>query len=174
MSRAAWSRPDRSRPTPHRETSLSIAATVVSLRQAFANPSQRWTICAIRIQAKPAQRNNFRGDGYFGVDAGLSKSWKIREGNGIRFAWEVFNVTNSVRFDVNPLTSLAEHDDQRRVRRLWRNSYPAACAAVFSPLFILEAAECIKSCTRQCSQYAEYRIAHCSKDKVDSVGCYDD
>ena len=52
------------------------------------------------------QRNNFRGDGYFGVDAGLSKSWKIGEHSGLRFAWEVFNVSNSVRFDVNPLTSL--------------------------------------------------------------------
>ncbi len=52
------------------------------------------------------RRNNFRGEGYFGVDASLSKSWKIREGSGFNFAWEVFNVTNSVRFDVNPLTSL--------------------------------------------------------------------
>ena len=25
---------------------------------------------------------------------------------GVKFAWEVFNVTNSVRFDVNTLTSL--------------------------------------------------------------------
>jgi hypothetical protein len=46
-------------------------------------------------------RNNFRGDGFFGIDAGLAKSWKIREGQSLKFAWEVFNVTNSVRFDVN-------------------------------------------------------------------------
>ncbi|HUV96047.1 MAG TPA: hypothetical protein VMV98_01135 [Acidobacteriaceae bacterium] len=52
------------------------------------------------------QRNNFRGDGYFGADAGLSKTWKTTEHSRIRFAWEVFNVSNSVRFDVNPLTSL--------------------------------------------------------------------
>jgi hypothetical protein len=52
------------------------------------------------------QRNNFRGDGFFGADARLAKSWKIRERNGFRLAWEVFNVSNSVRFDVNPLTSL--------------------------------------------------------------------
>jgi hypothetical protein len=52
------------------------------------------------------ERNNFRGDGYFGIDASLAKSWKISERSGLRFAWEVFNVTNSVRFDVNPLTSL--------------------------------------------------------------------
>jgi hypothetical protein len=45
------------------------------------------------------QRNNFRGDGYFNVDAGLDKSWKIRELGSLKFAWEVYNVTNSVRFD---------------------------------------------------------------------------
>jgi hypothetical protein len=48
------------------------------------------------------ERNNFRGDGYFGIDSGLSKSWSLREGSTVKFAWEVFNVTNSVRFDTNP------------------------------------------------------------------------
>ena len=40
-----------------------------------------------------------RGPGYFGVDAGLSKMWNVGEQKDVRFAWEVFNVTNSVRFD---------------------------------------------------------------------------
>jgi hypothetical protein len=45
------------------------------------------------------QRNNLRGDGYFDLDSGLSKSWKIRELGALKFAWEVYNVTNTVRFD---------------------------------------------------------------------------
>ena len=45
------------------------------------------------------QRNNFRGPGYFGIDSGLSKMWNVGEQKAVRFAWEVFNVTNSVRFD---------------------------------------------------------------------------
>jgi hypothetical protein len=45
------------------------------------------------------QRNNFRGDGYFDLDSGLSKSWKISELGALKFAWEVYNVTNTVRFD---------------------------------------------------------------------------
>jgi hypothetical protein len=45
-------------------------------------------------------RNNFRGPGYFGIDAGLAKTWTIRENIALKFAWEVFNVTNSVRYDV--------------------------------------------------------------------------
>jgi hypothetical protein len=51
------------------------------------------------------QRNNFRGDGYFDVDTGLSKAWKIREQMSLKFAWEVFNATNSVRFDTNPVSA---------------------------------------------------------------------
>ncbi len=45
------------------------------------------------------QRNNFRGDGYFDLSSGLSKSWQLREYGALKFAWEVYNVTNTVRFD---------------------------------------------------------------------------
>jgi hypothetical protein len=51
-------------------------------------------------------RNNFRGDGYFGVDVRLAKTWKLTESAQMQFAWDIYNVTNSVRFDVNPLNSL--------------------------------------------------------------------
>jgi hypothetical protein len=47
------------------------------------------------------QRNAFRGDGYYDVDAGLDKTWKIREWGNLKFAWETYNVLNSVRFDPN-------------------------------------------------------------------------
>lgn len=45
------------------------------------------------------QRDNFRGDGIFDVDSGLDKTWKIKEYGALKFAWEVYNVTNAVRFD---------------------------------------------------------------------------
>ncbi len=45
------------------------------------------------------ERNNFRGPGFFGIDMGLSKTWNFSETKLVRFGWEVFNVTNSVRFD---------------------------------------------------------------------------
>ena len=50
------------------------------------------------------QRNNFRGDGYFSLDDGLAKSWGISDYGRLKFAWEVYNVTNTVRFDPAPLT----------------------------------------------------------------------
>ncbi|HKD60558.1 MAG TPA: TonB-dependent receptor [Terracidiphilus sp.] len=45
------------------------------------------------------QRNNFRSDGVFGIDSTMSKSWGLGERAKMKFAWEVYNVTNSVRFD---------------------------------------------------------------------------
>jgi hypothetical protein len=51
------------------------------------------------------ERNNFRGDGYFDIDSGLAKSWKIADYGALKFAWEVYNVTNTVRFDPESIGS---------------------------------------------------------------------
>jgi hypothetical protein len=53
----------------------------------------------ISYPGETGQRNNFRGDGYFDVDTGLSKSWRIAEFGSLKFGWETYNVTNTVRFD---------------------------------------------------------------------------
>jgi hypothetical protein len=47
-------------------------------------------------------RNQIRGPGYFGIDMGLSKRWKMpySERHSMQFRWEVFNVLNAKRFDV--------------------------------------------------------------------------
>ena len=81
--------------------------------QAFANPdallASLGTLTGSVRNALPGEsgsRNAFRGDGYFGIDAGLSKFVTIHDQQRLRLTWEVFNVTNSVRFDVNPLNSL--------------------------------------------------------------------
>lgn len=48
-------------------------------------------------------RNFFRGDGYFDIDSSLAKSWSLREDMKMKFAAEVYNVGNNVRFDDSPL-----------------------------------------------------------------------
>jgi hypothetical protein len=48
-------------------------------------------------------RNNFRGDGVFDVDSSLSKTWNLMEKAKLKFAWEVYNVSNSIRFDTASL-----------------------------------------------------------------------
>lgn len=72
--------------------------------QYFADPSAInngiATGSPIRIPypGEAGERNFFRGDGYFDIDSGLSKTWNLPYGN-MQFSWQVYNVTNSVRFD---------------------------------------------------------------------------
>ena len=52
-------------------------------------------------------RNPIRGDGFAGLDVGLSKRWIMpwRESQNLQFRWEVFNVLNLTRFDVQTITN---------------------------------------------------------------------
>jgi len=78
-------------------------------RDSSGNPNMFQTTTDAQTQAinafrfpypgESGQRNELRGPGYFEIDTGLSKAWKITESQVARFSWEVFNVTNSVRFD---------------------------------------------------------------------------
>jgi hypothetical protein len=70
---------------------------------AFADPAAAQANMRLPYAGEAGQRNQFRGDGYFGIDAGLSKSWDTFENQKLEFRWEVFNVTNAVRFDVQSL-----------------------------------------------------------------------
>jgi hypothetical protein len=45
------------------------------------------------------QRNRFRGDGYLDLDSGLAKAWGLGRYGNLKFTWEVYNVTNTNRFD---------------------------------------------------------------------------
>jgi hypothetical protein len=60
--------------------------------QAFANLRYAYV-------GEAGQRNNFRNDGYLSLDDGLTKSFKTFENQEFRISVEVFNVTNSVRFN---------------------------------------------------------------------------
>jgi hypothetical protein len=53
------------------------------------------------------QRNNFRGDGYFSLDNGLSKSFPIWREQRLKLSVEVFNVLNDVRFNTQAATGLS-------------------------------------------------------------------
>src|SRR5215467_827441 len=57
------------------------------------------------------QRNELRGPGSFNIDTGLSKEWKITESQNLNVRWEVFNVTNSVRFDAGNIQNVNNYTD---------------------------------------------------------------
>lgn len=66
---------------------------------AFVNPVAAAGSIRPPYAEETGERNNFRGDGYFSIDTGLSKELAISERQQLKFSWEIFNTTNSVRFD---------------------------------------------------------------------------
>jgi hypothetical protein len=60
--------------------------------------------------ARPGEvgdRNVLRAPGYISLDMGLYKSFRLPwEGHALQFRWEVFNVTNTQRFDGNTIADL--------------------------------------------------------------------
>jgi hypothetical protein len=77
------------------------APTVFADPGAINSGTNNGTPIRLSYPGETGQRNNFRGDGIFGIDSGLSKSWRFGEYGALKFDWEVFNVTNSVRFNDN-------------------------------------------------------------------------
>ncbi len=71
--------------------------------QAFDDPTAALKSMRDPYPGEAGERNKFLGDGYFGVDAGLHKNIAFSEHYRLHFAWETFNVTNSVRFDPHQL-----------------------------------------------------------------------
>jgi hypothetical protein len=67
---------------------------------AFSNPDAAYAASSTPPFAGiSGQRNIFRGDGYFSIDGNVTKEFSIVEGQTLKFQWDVFNTTNSVRFD---------------------------------------------------------------------------
>lgn len=74
----------------------------------FVDPAAALRAFDFTSPGQIGSRNTVRGDGLFNMDMNLSKSFQIREGHALQLRWEVFNVTNSVRFDpLNITLSLA-------------------------------------------------------------------
>ncbi len=71
----------------------------------FPDPANAIRSYDYTLVGESGERNGVRGDGFFGIDIGLGKTWKMPvEGHTLQFRWETFNLTNSVRFDVNSTT----------------------------------------------------------------------
>lgn len=72
----------------------------------FPNPQTTFSAFDFTPAGQVGSRNVVRGDGFFTIDTGLSKRFKMpfNEHHGLQIRAEAFNVTNSVRFDVNQLS----------------------------------------------------------------------
>jgi hypothetical protein len=74
----------------------------------FGTPAQAAAAFSAYTPDMPGQvgaRNTLRGDGFAGLDAGLTKRWKMpwKESHTLQFRWDVFNALNLTRFDVQSL-----------------------------------------------------------------------
>jgi hypothetical protein len=66
----------------------------------FSNPELAHASFRAARAGEAGTRNTLRGDGYLTLDAGLGKEFRMPwEGHRLQFRWEVFNVTNTPRFD---------------------------------------------------------------------------
>ena len=70
----------------------------------FENPTDALTYFRRALPGEVGIRNMLRGDGYFTIDTSISKAFAVGvSDNRLRFRWDVFNVTNTPKFDVGQL-----------------------------------------------------------------------
>jgi len=65
----------------------------------FKDPADALSRYVQSLPGNIGERTSLRGLGYFGADLGLQKTFRITEGQTLKFAWETFNAFNTVRFD---------------------------------------------------------------------------
>jgi hypothetical protein len=75
------------------------------LNQQFADPTTVFAAFDFTLPGDSGSRNILRGDGYFEQDAGLGKTFPVSDRLRIKAGLEVFNVTNSVRFDAHSVSA---------------------------------------------------------------------
>lgn len=105
-------------------TNWNVQSTGVRVRPVQSSPTSSGSpnlftdpLAAYRSfrNARPGEigdRNVLRGPSYIALDAGLYKSFKLPwEGHTIQFRWEVFNVTNTQRFDGATIADLSLGSD---------------------------------------------------------------
>jgi len=73
------------------------------ITDASTSPDAAINVMRAAFPGERGDRNIFRGPGTFDIDTGLSKAWHTTETQTLKFTWEVFNLTNSPRFDVGTL-----------------------------------------------------------------------
>jgi hypothetical protein len=72
----------------------------------FPDPSSAFSAFGLTYPGQSGSRNVIRGDGFLTIDAGLTKRFRMfyNENHALQIRAEVFNLTNSVRFDVNQMS----------------------------------------------------------------------
>lgn len=67
------------------------------------NPNAAINLFRAAYPGEAGDRNILRGPGTFNIDTGVSKLWHTTESQTLKFTWEMFNLTNTPRFDVGTM-----------------------------------------------------------------------
>ncbi|HEY6217946.1 MAG TPA: carboxypeptidase-like regulatory domain-containing protein [Pyrinomonadaceae bacterium] len=86
---------------------IQSSSTKAGQPNLFSDPLAAYRSFRPARPGEAGDRNVLRAPGYISLDAGLYKSFKIREGHTLQFRWEVFNVTNTQRFDGLTISDLS-------------------------------------------------------------------
>ena len=76
---------------------------------AFKNPTEALKLFRFALPGEVGLRNVLRGDGYFSVDLSLSKAFPLGyRDHKLRIRADVFNLTNTAKFDTANVTMLPD------------------------------------------------------------------
>jgi hypothetical protein len=70
----------------------------------FAEPEKAYDSFEYTRSGSSGNRNPLHGPGFFTLDTGVQKSFKMGKARELQFRWETFNLTNTVSFDGRPNT----------------------------------------------------------------------
>jgi hypothetical protein len=94
---------------PNRVPETEVVKNAVDNRpSAWTDAEDALTHFRFSLPGEAGDRNIFRGDGYFNIDLSVTKAWNLFSDTRLRFRWDVFNVTNTAKFDVASLTMLPD------------------------------------------------------------------
>jgi hypothetical protein len=94
---------------PNRKPETAVVKDAVDNRpSAWVDAEDALSYFRFSLPGESGDRNIFRGDGYFNIDMSLTKAWNLFADTRLRFRWDVFNVTNTPKFDVASLTMLPD------------------------------------------------------------------
>jgi hypothetical protein len=68
------------------------------------NPNAAINQIRAAFPGERGDRNIFRGPGTFNIDMGLMKLFPITESQSLKFSWQVYNISNTPRFDVGAMS----------------------------------------------------------------------
>jgi len=94
---------------PNNRPETGVVRNAVDNRpSAWVDPENARDFFRFSLPGEAGERNIFRGDGYFNIDLSVTKAWNLFSDTRLRFRWDVFNVTNTPKFDVNSLTMIRD------------------------------------------------------------------